>query len=89
MAAINQKNNNMTQIFSALHEVKALKEQTKIIRKRSYSRRKSKLDKYGGELITMSKQGASHAELQRWLKKKRISVDRSTVCRFIKKYAHG
>ena len=79
----------MDSTFNAKQEVQQLQEHTKTIRKRNYWRRKSKLDKYAGELVSMSKQGASHSELQRWLKSKHITVDRSTVYRFIKKYSHG
>ena len=73
----------MDSTFNAEQEVQQLKEHTRIIRKRNYWRRKSKLDQYAGELVSMSKAGASHSELQRWLKSKKIIVDRSTVCRFI------
>jgi hypothetical protein len=71
--------------FDAQAEVQRLKAHTKAIRKREYSRRVSKLDKYKGELISMYRAGASGAELQRWLKEKRISCALSTVLRYVQK----
>lgn len=69
--------------FDAQAEVRRLKAQTKAIRKRSYARRRSKLDKYKGELLSLHRAGASGAELQRWLKTKRISCALSTVLRYL------
>ena len=71
--------------FDAQAEVQRLKAHTKAIRKREYSRRISKLDKYKGELISMYRAGASGAELQRWLKEKRIPCALSTVLRYVQK----
>ena len=71
--------------FDVEAEVAHLKAQTKMIRKRNYSRRISKLDKYKGEIINMYRVGASGAEVQRWLKKKRISCALTTVLRYIQK----
>jgi hypothetical protein len=70
-------------VFDAHQEAEALRQQTRIIRKRSYSRRKSRLDQYKGELLALRREGCSIAELQRWLRKKRIKVVHSTVARWL------
>lgn len=69
--------------FSALNEVKKLKNQTKTIRRKRYG--KSRLDRYKKQLITLRDNGASIAELQRWLRAKRIKVEWSTVSRWLNK----
>ena len=58
-----------------------LKHQTKIIRKKRFS--KSRLDKYSAELLSLYASGASIAELQRWLRSNRIRVEHSTVSRWL------
>lgn len=70
-------------MFDAHQEAEALRQQTRIIRKRSYTRRKSRLDQYKGELLALRREGCSVAELQRWLRKKRIKVVHSTVARWL------
>ena len=73
--------------FNVQDELSALKSQTKAIRKRSYSARKSRLDKYKFELLELKKSGATCSELQRWLRqRKRIKVAHSTVLRWIEKH---
>ncbi|MBC8954913.1 hypothetical protein [Xenorhabdus sp. PB62.4] len=67
--------------FDAGKELAVLREQTRIIRKQRY--RKSRLDRYAGELLQLHREGASAAELQRWLRKKRIRVVLSTVTRWL------
>ncbi|EID5629741.1 hypothetical protein ABV825_005128, partial [Escherichia coli] len=47
--------------------------------------RKSRLDRYTGELLQLYRAGASAAELQRWLREKRIRVVLSTVTRWLAK----
>ena len=71
--------------FNAVEVVQRLKAQTKAIRKRVYSARISKLDKYKGEVMAMHTTGATAAEIQRWLNTKRISCALSTVTRYIQK----
>jgi len=71
--------------FDADAEVTRLKAHTKARRKRNYSRRISKLDKYKGEIMSMHRAGASGAELQRWLKEKRISCALTTVLRYVQR----
>jgi len=75
--------------MNAEEEVKRLKTQSRLLRKRSYSRRKSRLDRYGGEIVALHKAGATHTEIQRWLRERRIKVHRSTVSRYIEKMNNG
>ena len=72
-------------MFDPEEEMRLLNEQSQVIRKRTYRQRKSRLDKYKGELITLLKLGATCAQLQRWLRKKRIKVALSTVTRWVDK----
>lgn len=69
--------------FNADTELEALRRQTGEIRRRRYTR--SRLDRYRGELLLLHRGGASVAELQRWLRARRISVVHSTVARWIDK----
>jgi hypothetical protein len=69
--------------FDVQKEILALKSQTKLIRKQRYSARKSRLDKFKFELLALHKAGSSNAELQRFLRAKRIKVVHSTVARWI------
>ena len=72
--------------FDVQSELSTLKAQTKTIRKRSYSTRKSRLDKYTHQLLELHQAGATDAELQRWLRaNKRIKVAHSTVLRWLEK----
>jgi predicted GNAT family acetyltransferase len=73
--------------FDVQSELSTLKAQTKTIRKRSYSARKSRLDKYTHQLLALHQAGATTAELQRWLRtNKRIKVAHSTVLRWLEKH---
>ncbi len=46
--------------------------------------RKSKLDKFRAELVSLREHGASLAELQAWLRiKKRVKTERSTISRYL------
>ena len=69
--------------FNADTELEALRRQTGEIRRRRYTR--SRLYRYRGELLLLHRGGASVAELQRWLRARRISVVHSTVARWIDK----
>ncbi len=72
--------------FDVQSELSALKAQTQSMRKRSYSARKSRLDKYKNQLLELHQAGATGAELQRWLRAhKRIKVAHSTVLRWLEK----
>jgi len=75
--------------MNAEQEVECLKAQTKQLRKRSYSRRKSRLDRYCGEIVALRKAGATCVEIQRWLKERRIKVHRTTISRYLSKVSYG
>ncbi|MBN3097752.1 hypothetical protein H4F38_08270 [Pectobacterium brasiliense] len=70
--------------FSVSQELAALQEETRLIRKPRY--RKSRLDRYTGELRQLHQAGASASELQRWLRAKRIRVVLSTVTRWLARH---
>ena len=73
--------------FDVQTELSTLKAHTKTIRKRSYSARKSRLDKYTHQLLALHQAGATAAELQRWLRaNKRVKVVHSTVLRWLEKH---
>ena len=73
-------------IFDPLTELATLRQQTAIIRKRNFVR--SRLDRHAGELLALHRAGASTAELQRWLRERRIKVVHSTVARWLAKHDH-
>jgi len=70
--------------FDLNSELTKLHEQTQLIRKSRY--RPSRLDRYTSELLSLSYAGARPAELQRWLRGKRIKVVLSTVTRWLAKH---
>ncbi len=69
--------------FNAEAEVARLQANSAARRKTTY--RKSRLDRYAGELIQLHNAGASKAELQRWLREHRMRVAHSTVARWIRR----
>lgn len=71
--------------FDANAEAAALKAHTKAIRKKRY--RPSQLDRYRGELLQLHQAGVTPAELQRWLRAKKVKVVWSTVRRWLAKNA--
>ncbi len=71
--------------FDTAAELAALQAQTRRIRQVRY--RPSRLDRYTGELLSLYQAGASAAELQRWLRARRIKVVLSTVTRWLEKMA--
>lgn len=80
--------------FDPDKEVAELKKDSELRRKRrkrSYSQRKSKLDKYHAEMEGLRQKGSTIAEITRWLsKRKRFVVAESTVHRWLKsKDIHG
>ena len=72
-----------TDEFDTAAELAALQAQTRRIRQVRY--RPSRLDRYTGELLSLYQAGASAAELQRWLRARRIKVVLSTVTRWLEK----
>lgn len=71
------------QPFDADAEVTRLRANSAARRKTTY--KKSRLDRFAGELIQLHDAGASAAELQRWLREHRIVVTHSTVARWIRR----
>lgn len=69
--------------FDAPAQAAALRTQTRLLRKRQYRRRQSRLDAYTSELLALHAAGANVAELQRWLRERRIKVVHSTVARWL------
>lgn len=72
--------------FDPVAEVARLKTQTKAIRKRNYSQRKSALDNYHGEIIILLAHGATATEVHRWLRGLEVKISLSTVTRWIKNH---
>lgn len=70
----------------ARRAVAALKAQTRLRRKQTRLSGRSRLDRYKGDLILLKRQGATIAELQRWLREHRIKVVHSTVARWLQKH---
>lgn len=69
--------------FDATAQAAVLRTQTRTLHKRQYRRRQSRLDVYTSELLALHAAGASVAELQRWLRERRIKVVHSTVARWL------
>ncbi|HBN90447.1 hypothetical protein [Rheinheimera aquimaris] len=67
--------------FDVETELAKLKAETRELRQKRF--KNSRLNAYRGELVTMYAEGATVAELQRWLKTKRISVAWTTVKRWL------
>ena len=68
--------------FDPIAELARLRQQTQLIRTIRYT--KSRLDNYSGQLLQLHQDGASTAELQRWLAERGITVAHSTVSRWLK-----
>ena len=67
--------------FDVETELAKLKAETRELRQKRF--KNSRLNSYRGELVKMRSKGATVAELQRWLKAKRISVAWTTVKRWL------
>lgn len=50
-----------------------------------FTRRRSKLAKYHVEIVNLRELGASLEDIRMWLKRKRVSAQRSTIHRYLKK----
>jgi hypothetical protein len=72
--------------FNLRNEISELKAHTQLRTKRRYSKRPSLLDPYRNMLIALFEAGATHTELQYWLKKRKVNVALSTVTRYMKYY---
>ena len=74
----------MSAEFDANAVLSELRQDAKLRRRRRYHR--SRLDRHRAELVKLRRNGASYAELQRWLRAaKRLMVSRTTVFRYFQK----
>jgi len=67
--------------FDPLAEIASLKHRKRIMRKP----RTSKLMRYASQLLALHGQGATVADLRRWLQKHKITVAHSTISRWLAK----
>ncbi|HIF6447749.1 TPA: hypothetical protein ACX33Y_003870 [Klebsiella pneumoniae] len=72
-------------MFDAKTTVMRLRQETRLRRKRPYRRNQSRLDRFRVEILALKHHGASAAEIQRWLRQKRICVVLTTVTRWLEK----
>ena len=72
-------------MFDAKTTVMKLRQETRLRRKRPYRRNQSRLDRFRAEILALKHHGASAAEIQRWLRQKRICVVLTTVTRWLEK----
>lgn len=70
--------------FDAAAEADRLRTQTSARRRSRY--RRSRLDRYKGELLALRGEGCTTAELQRWLLAHRIRVHHATVARWLRRH---
>jgi hypothetical protein len=68
-------------------EVQSLKDETEVLKRHNFKLNHSQLDKFGFQLKTLHEKGCTGAELQRWLKKQRVTVCHSTIQRWLRKHA--
>ena len=73
--------------FDAAAEAARLRAQTRARRRPRY--RRSRLDRYKGELLALREEGCTTAELQRWLLAHRIRVQHATVARWLRRHGAG
>lgn len=66
--------------FNAQAEVISLHQERHLSRRKRY--RRSRLDRYQCELLSMRDNGASHTDLQYWLAKHGIDVHLTTITRW-------
>ncbi|MOA23298.1 hypothetical protein D3C78_1439080 [compost metagenome] len=72
--------------FDAQSIAARLKSESRIRKKpRTYAQRRSLLDDYTHELLRLDAAGCNGTELQRWLAGKGVTVERSTVNRWLHK----
>ncbi len=69
--------------FDAAGEARALRAETRERRRRQYHR--SRLDRHAHELTALRAEGASAAELRRWLARRGVRVAHSTVARWLRR----
>ncbi|MCY1422248.1 hypothetical protein D9M71_379240 [compost metagenome] len=73
--------------FDPQAEAARLRATTRMRRKTTY--RRSRLDRYAGELLALHRAGATIAELQRWLGERRVRVVHTTVARWLSRQTAG
>ena len=73
--------------FDAAAEAERLRAQTRARRRPRY--RRSRLDRYKGELLALRDEGCTTAELQRWLLARRVRVQHATVARWLRRHVAG
>ena len=73
--------------FDAAAEAALLRAQTRSRRRPRY--RRSRLDRYKGELLALHDEGCTTAELQRWLLARRVRVQHATVARWLRRHVAG
>ena len=70
--------------FDAAREAAALKAEPRERRRRRFYR--SRLDRHTHELMALSAEGVSAAELRRWLARRGVHVAHSTVARWLQRH---
>ena len=70
--------------FDAAAEAARLRKQTRTRRRSRHA--VSRLDRYTLELLALHDAGSTTAELQRWLRDRRIRVHHSTVARWLRRH---
>ena len=73
--------------FDAVAEAARLRAQTRARRRPRYGR--SRLDRCKHELLALRGEGATTAEIRRWLLQRRIRVHHSTVARWLRRHGAG
>lgn len=64
-------------------ELAQIRQQRRAARRKRYYR--SRLDRYRAELVALRRAGATLAEIAAWLRRRRIKVACSTICRYLAK----
>lgn len=72
-----------------LDELANIRIHRKKIKRRSYSRSSSKLDRYRHEILFLFQEDASLEDIRLWLKSRKCKVDRSTIHRRIHLWMEG
>jgi hypothetical protein len=74
-------------LFDPHAEAARLRAITTARRKTTY--RRSRLDRYTSELLKLRQAGATIAEIQRWLRERRVAVVHATVARWLSRQNDG
>lgn len=72
-----------------LNEIAKIRERRKKIKRKSYSKTNSKLDKHRHEILFLYQHDASLRDIQIWLRKRRCSAHRTTIYRRIILWMEG